>query len=313
MDRLPPELISQIVTLLPRSDILVVRQTSKYIESSSFDHFAHLFFRKRGFMITTESLNVLTSISRHHGLCKHVQHLWFNPDCFTFVNNPFWTLDSDDEEPTPRYEDQMRRARLFDEYVHDHWDLLYSSRLQEILAEVFKSLPMLRTVGMRRGTYKPYGWQTVSNNVGLDPRILGGEVSLYTTAFADPTYLFIAIIKALATSRKRIRRLYTDAIQIDHVDQRLMLSESDCRHALDSVQYVEINATGLPEARDVTDPSALRGTGKHASNLETLLGSMHELLEIGMTIFRDPKQRHMIPPEPRRLQSYVTPAKMTFH
>lgn len=305
MERLPTELCAHIIAFLPCEELPIIRRTSRHIERSCFDQFAYLFFRKRGFCITTDSLRALQCISQHAGLRKHVQHIWFNPDCFTFVDNRFWPSDSDDEEASfVQSEDQMRKAMLFDKYVNDHRHLLHTSRLQTILTGIFSSLPMLKTVGMRRGdTHKPYLWRTMYDEIGLDPRVLGSEARLYAESFCDGTYLFVAIVKGLATSQRQIRRLYTDAIQIDHFDERLVPSAADCKQAFSSIQYLEINATGPPHEQDLGGFVPTATKTETTRNLEMILGSIPELYEIGMTIFKDPKLRHMIPPDPRQLQS----------
>lgn len=76
---LPAELIAHIVAFLPDHDVFATRRTARYIERASFSYFGKHFFRKKGFMITTPSLNVLQQVADHAELRKHVEHIWFNP------------------------------------------------------------------------------------------------------------------------------------------------------------------------------------------------------------------------------------------
>ncbi|KAK0346869.1 hypothetical protein LTR59_005989 [Friedmanniomyces endolithicus] len=86
LTKLPSELISAIVSFLEDSDVRTTRLTCRAIERASLAQFGHRFFRKKGYLITSPSLHVLACIAAHKDLKKYVQHVWFNPDCFTFVH-----------------------------------------------------------------------------------------------------------------------------------------------------------------------------------------------------------------------------------
>ncbi|KAK3053864.1 hypothetical protein LTR09_005144 [Extremus antarcticus] len=84
---LPAELINQIVWFLDTDSVFSVRQVNRYLENSSFKCFSTRYFRKKGFLLTSDSLNVLKSIGRNQRLRETVHHLWFNPDCYTSTDS----------------------------------------------------------------------------------------------------------------------------------------------------------------------------------------------------------------------------------
>lgn len=78
---LPSELIAHIFRHLDDADFLATRRGNKSLENASVPVFGRRFFRKKGYMITTPSLDVLQSVADSPKLRKYVQHVWFNPDC----------------------------------------------------------------------------------------------------------------------------------------------------------------------------------------------------------------------------------------
>ena len=88
---LPPELIASTFSYLDDGGFFAARASVRHLERASFSTFGKRFFRKKGYMITTDSLDVLQNVSSHKELRSYVQHVWFNPDCYTF--GPMLFLD----------------------------------------------------------------------------------------------------------------------------------------------------------------------------------------------------------------------------
>lgn len=276
---LPEELLAVIATRLQNGDLMSLRLTCRPIEKASFDHFARRFFRKMGFMITTESLQVLGAISRHNGLKAYVQHIWFNPDCFTFVMNSGQLIS--------------KSSMAIAHYHDDHRDLLNSSTLPRLMEESIRALPSLKTIGMRRGGgYKPWGWWKAQLAAGQDPRMLGSAVKKYPHMFLEPSLLFVAIVKALASCETAIRRLYTDSVLEPVVTQHV--SVATLHAACASIYYLEINLLGALPAFMPNVMSSITLPPASGTLLRDLLKSTPDLREIGMTLYTDSMQRHMM-------------------
>lgn len=87
---LPPELIASVFQHLDDDAFLAGRLASRDLEDASLTLFGRRFFRKRGYMITTPSLDVLENVASSPRLSRYVTHVWFNPGKFsTFIGkNP---------------------------------------------------------------------------------------------------------------------------------------------------------------------------------------------------------------------------------
>jgi hypothetical protein len=298
---LPAELIVNIVTFLDDSSIFNARVSNKYLESSSLSYFGKRFFHKKGYLITSPSLNVLRSIGAHSELRKYVQHVWFNPDCYTNVTPKCAPEeDFDDEGNEIERTDLLswwdkKQYATYDECVTDHVRLLYSGQLVEELEEAFSTLPNLLTIGMRRSEkYKPWGWRTLMDAVGEDPRVLGPIPSGPQLKLHAPTKLFVALVNALSSSPVELKRLYTDVVEIDNVLAEHLTQES-LNRALRSVRYLEIN---IARAWLNSRPNAQHNPYNTCNNdtdwghgLVRLMKAMPQLLELGLQIFPDLKQR----------------------
>ncbi|KAK1074430.1 hypothetical protein LTR74_001026 [Friedmanniomyces endolithicus] len=285
LTKLPSELISAIVSFLEDSDVRTTRLTCRAIERASLAQFGHRFFRKKGYLITSPSLHVLACIAAHKDLKKYVQHVWFNPDCFTFVH-PECAPDPQ-EAPDP----DTRRAScssypLATTVKQDHSDLLqtWGRQLHEVLTPVFAALPNLKTVGMRRSEdHAPWGWRRLKDSVGEDPRDLGPIPSGPMRSLSDPTKLFLAIIIAAAAANSQLRRFYIDAIELDNIHPASLAQET-LDKACGVIWYLEINIAKawlykhqknefVPERED------------YGSGLVKLLKATTQLKEIALQIF----------------------------
>jgi len=297
---LPPELISSIVAYLCPEDVFTLRLANGQLERASFAHFGFRFFRKKGYMITSPSLHVLQQVASHSELRKYVQHVWFNPDCFTFVY-----MDRCHEIGT---EVEVRRRMAYTESTTDHRNLLSNgaTNLQEVLVKVLKTLRNLETIGMRRSEdHSPWGWKKLRDAVGEDPRVLGPIPSGKARELSAPTGLFIAIINALAASDVKLKRLYTDAIELDNIDPPSLTQKALIR-ACNSILYLETNIIKgfLNQRQNSQDYFILSNPTSYGKGLVHLLSACPNLLEIGLQIFPDRKQSHMIAPNHHDPQSW---------
>ncbi|KAK5111207.1 hypothetical protein LTR62_005235 [Meristemomyces frigidus] len=305
---LPSELIAGIVAFLDDNDVFHARLAARLIERSSSSHFGKRFFRKKGYMLTTPSLNILASISKHNDLRKFVQHIWFNPDCFTFVTPECAPDPQEMPDPDPNNPDSLldilspldrRRYVAYMACMKDHSGLLAksASRLQAMLTDIFATLPNLKIVGMRRSEdHAPWGWRKLYEDIGQDPRELGPLPSGPMYVLSGPTRLFLALVKAIAASNTIIRRLYTDAVEIDNIRPDL-LSHSVLDKACRSIWYLEINVTkAWLNQRKVADYTQLLDGAEYGNGLAKLFNATAELKEIGLQIFPDRKQSHILAP-----------------
>ena len=297
---LPSELIPFIAHYLHDKDFFNLRLTHRYLQHSTISHFGRNYFRKRGYLITTPSLHTLTSISAHLELRKHVQHVWFNPDMYTFV--------TPECAPNPQYpysviygtrsDDENRKYDNYQDCVHDHKHILHSSKLEDALRGVFENLPNLDSVGMRRSEdHRPWGWRQLLDAIGEDPRKLGNIPSGPMSSLSGPTHLFMAIVNALASTNVKLRRLYTDAVEIDNILPDL-LSQDKLNAALSTLWYLEINASKAQltqKARHGYNPDE----SEWGDGLLRLLKATPQLRELGLQIFRDLRQSYMVAPAPQ--------------
>lgn len=299
---LPSELVASIFNHNDDASFLAGRLANRHLEQASFSFFGKRFFRKKGFMITTASLDVLQCIAAHEKLRLYVQHVWFNPDCYTY-GPPLHLLGFFD-----RTDDESSEERLRDRYsehpitnrkhhqahatcVHDHEMLLYSdTALANRLTTAFFSFPNLMAVGMRRSTsYNPWGWSQLRDAVGRDPRELGEIPSASSNELSGPTLLYTALIQALGVSGATIRRFYTDVIELDDVPLH-KISPDVLSRACKSFLYLEINTARYlgdqPEIESST-PSLYYGKG-----LVKLLEACPGLRELGLMIFPQHNGHH---------------------
>lgn len=291
---LPSELIASILPFLDNEDVFNLRLVNRYLERSAFSYFGAHFFRKKGYLITTPSIDVLRSVAEHRELRKYVHHVWFNPDLYTFIS---WEGS---------HRNGSRKFKAFRDCVKDHNLLLQGRHLEKQLTPVFVNLPNLQAIGMRRSEdYRPWGWQRLKDATGVDPRVLGPIPSVRLTELSSPTYLFINIFNSLAATNTSVKRLYTDAIEIDNIRPDL-LSQSNLVKACRSLLYLELNASrGLLSTKTSRDDYFPVDHEEHyGNNLLKLFKAVPQLRELGLQIFPDRKQSHLVPPSHRDPESW---------
>ena len=298
---LPAELIANIFRHLDNSAIFDTRQANKHLERASFSFFAKHFFRKKGYMITTSSLNVLELISKHQGLRTQVQHIWFNPDCYTFTDGSFYPDDGVSEIYAEQQLSVGACSKAWRACREDHQALLCSDLLTQKLERVLRDLPNLQVIGMRRGEdHNPWGWSKLRSTVGADPRVLGPIPYEPIDALSGSTYLFIALMRSIAATGLQLKRLYTDSIEIDYIRPDLLPTETLAK-ACRSILYIELNATRawLSPKYDREYATHIEPT-QYGDGLVKLLGATTQLRELGLMIFPDRQQSHLVPPQGRQ-------------
>lgn len=292
---LPPELIALIFQFLDNAEILATRVASKYLESSSLSYFGKHFFRKKGFLITTPSINVLKAIAAHEQIRKYVQHVWFNPDCYTYITPECSPEYGDDiSRGDIRSEEVERRWRTYQAVQVDHRSLLYTAALEQELTKALRMLPNLEIIGMRRSEeHSPWGWRMLEEAIGEDPRKLGPIPSGPTKSLSGPTHLFLAITNALAKTNVKLNRFYTDAIEIDNI-RRELLPQEKLGAAFQSLLYLEVNASrAWVEQKPSADYSTLSDEAEIGEGMLQLMQAMPNLLELGLQAFPDLKPRYV--------------------
>jgi hypothetical protein len=312
---LPPELLADIFWYLDDSSFFSGRLANRNLEHASFTLFGRRFFRKKGYMITNSSLDVLQSVASHEKLRVYVQHVWFNPDCYTYDYFPesflYYARKTGSTPQLRPYSDHLPGTR--GEYLQcqsmlENQALLIAdalfgggdSPLFSVLKSTFATLPNLKTVGMRRSEqHSPWGWSRLNNAVGKDPRELG-DISNVSQVIAEPTVLYVGLMHSLAASGSRVQRLYTDAIQIDHIYKNA-LPPVVVQEACNSLLYLEINLTkGVsgPHAYldDDYDPG-VKMSGPSGAGLVRLLSACPNLRELGLMIFPDRHESHFVAPQ----------------
>ncbi|KAF1972636.1 hypothetical protein BU23DRAFT_554851 [Bimuria novae-zelandiae CBS 107.79] len=130
-------LVHLIATYLPTKDLGALRLTNKYLEKALFDTFAKEFFTKKQFMLTTPSLQALVGISRHGALKKAMKHCIIGLESYKDTQN--WL--------PPNADASWKLA--FHRGLADQFALMSSGRGRDLLAEAFRNLPNLETLGIR--------------------------------------------------------------------------------------------------------------------------------------------------------------------
>ncbi|KAK4096411.1 hypothetical protein N658DRAFT_501599 [Parathielavia hyrcaniae] len=199
--QIPLEILIRITYFISTVDLGNVRLSCKALEQSLFNFFSHEFFRKKQFMVTTDSLQALVDISKHPTLSPCLKHVIISTDRPT----NYWVSGISDEG----------RARL-EVALADHMSLLVTGGLRDMLVEAFSNLVNLDTVDIRDfnspsrnrdglGTHwRSYGAVALASatEAPVEPSRQGQR--------ADdeyPTQLFSAVTAALAAADARPRSL----------------------------------------------------------------------------------------------------------
>jgi hypothetical protein len=196
--QIPLEILIRITYFISTVDLGNVRLSCKALEQSLFNFFSYEFFRKKQFMVTSDSLQALIDIAKHPTLGPCLKHV------IVSTERPPLSARSLSDEP---------RARLELAFA-DNMHLLAAGGLRDMLVEAFTHLPNLDTIDIRdfnatsrnrdgRGTqWRSYGAVSLERSTNAivisGPR---GAQDLYSTQ------LFSAVTAALATAQARPRSL----------------------------------------------------------------------------------------------------------
>ncbi|KAK4035233.1 hypothetical protein C8A01DRAFT_38325 [Parachaetomium inaequale] len=198
--QIPLEILIRITYFISTKDLGSVRLTCKALEQSLFNFFSHEFFRKKQFMVTSDSLQALIDISQHPSLSTFLKHVIITADRPSAAH---WVADRNNEA----------RARL--ELANaDHLHLMATGGLRDMLAEAFAKLPNLETVDIRdfnahsrnrdgRGTqWRSWGATTLAATTNA-------PVTSMPRMDHDPysSQLFCAVTAALAAAQARPKSL----------------------------------------------------------------------------------------------------------
>ncbi|KAK4244539.1 hypothetical protein C7999DRAFT_35100 [Corynascus novoguineensis] len=200
--QMPLEILLRITYFLTTPDLGSVRLTCRALERSLFNSFAHEFFRKKQFMVTTDSLQALIDISQHPTLSPFLKHVIITadrPNCSPILHDVTDTRDNE------------MRARLEMAYA-DQMHLLAAGGLRDMLVEAFQSLSNLEVVDLRNfnsytryrdgpgAAWTSWGAKTLARSTGFAvdgrPYHSNGQEQ-YTSQ------LFAAVIAALAIAQAR--------------------------------------------------------------------------------------------------------------
>ncbi|OCK89439.1 uncharacterized protein K441DRAFT_619442 [Cenococcum geophilum 1.58] len=191
LTKVPLEILLLITAYLPTRDLCSLRRTCMHIETSLSKTFFREFFTKKQFMLSEESLQALVDISNHPRLSQCLSHVIIGLDNYENcckASNFGRTLR------TPRF--CTGRA--------DQFTFLSTGQDREMLAQAFRNLPNLQTIGLRnfnsRGRVRDgcewtsYGATTIFQETGLrlinDHRLPASDEQTRFAARAFSTILY---------------------------------------------------------------------------------------------------------------------------
>ncbi|OBT62150.1 hypothetical protein VE03_08327 [Pseudogymnoascus sp. 23342-1-I1] len=170
--QIPLEVFLQVSSYLSTPDLCSLRRTCKHAEMSLFETFAKEFFSKRQFMLSETSLQALIDISNHERLSQFLSHVIIG-------------LDSFETGRSQSGFGQTTDAKRYGAGLDDERNMLSRGQDREMLAQAFRNLPNLQTVGLRdyssggrfrdNGQWHSYGATTIFQETGV--RLLNGRYS----------------------------------------------------------------------------------------------------------------------------------------
>ncbi|KAK5166309.1 uncharacterized protein LTR77_008570 [Saxophila tyrrhenica] len=313
--QLPSELISEIASYLDTETLFSLRLSSKYLEQSCLSVFGRRFFRKKGFLITTRSISVLQAIASQEKLQKYVQHVWINPDCYTSsgprCDPPNLYDESKEGDCTPSSKMDRRRWRAWHACTQDHATLIYTPHLlATLLKSAFKSLPNLTVLGMRRSEdHHAWGCKELKDAIGQDPRIVGSYPGAQD-GLSGPTLLFIAFVNAVAEAKVSLKRLYTDAIEIDNI-RDCYLPQRRLEQTFRDLLYLEVNVyRGRYSEEQTLDLLKCERKEEYGKGFLRFWKACKNLHEVGLQVFDGPMRRYMLPPTSNDLPDGLPPSRL---
>lgn len=206
---IPVEVLLRITSFLPTTDLGNVRLTCRTLEQSLFHFFSHEFFRKKQFMVFTDSLQALIDISKHPALSRVLKHVIIATDGLSQTTiSHMQVKGSNGQFDDTTFFNQAYLAQA--DQVH----LLESGGLKDMLAEAFRNLPNLDTVDIRDFTsttrnrdgegarWNSYGSKTLARRICPVSGPTSEGLSL-SNGHAHPQFpdkIFSAMVAALAAA-----------------------------------------------------------------------------------------------------------------
>ncbi|KAK4141230.1 uncharacterized protein C8A04DRAFT_14246 [Dichotomopilus funicola] len=139
--QVPLEVLVRITRRISTVDVGNVRLSCKALERGLFNFFAHEFFRKKQFMVTTHSLQALIDISKHKTLSPFLRHVIISTDRLR-ADRPPHGFGADADRTA---EVKARQALAHAELNH----LMTTGGLRDMLAEAFSNLTGLEIIDIR--------------------------------------------------------------------------------------------------------------------------------------------------------------------
>ncbi|KAK0658502.1 hypothetical protein QBC41DRAFT_369139 [Cercophora samala] len=199
--RVPIEMLLRITRWIRTEDLANVRLSCKLLERNLFNFFAHEFFRKRQFMVSSQSLQALVDISKHSTLAPFLKHVII---CTDRPGN----RNIYQPQPVPE------KLRIYRRLVAEQENLLTMGIMRDMLAEAFAALPHLEIVDLRdfnspsrhrdNGVWRSYGSKTLEESLGE-----GMQTAAVSGYMSFPTQIFTAIIAALGASGAQPKNIET--------------------------------------------------------------------------------------------------------
>lgn len=210
---LPVELLISIASYLSTAELLSFRLTSRAIEVALFNDFAAYYFAKKQFMLTYESLQCLVEISLHPKLSTVLQHVILSIEKY-HPRIPPVDLQGNDLSTSASQSDKYFQG------FYDQTALLNSGHSRDLLAQAFRNLRNLKTIGLRDynngrrwrdgegAEWRAYGASTVLRETGVSllPLTKYHHVVAYgggASAAEFSTRVFTELLHALGSSGAR--------------------------------------------------------------------------------------------------------------
>lgn len=197
--QVPLEVLIRITYFISTKELGNARLTCKALERNLFNFFSHEFFRKKQFMVSSDSLQTLIAISKHPTLSASLKHVIISTDR---LQNTFDVVATEEQK---RNRDIARA---------DHFSLLATGTARDMLAEAFGGLTSLETVDIRDfnslsrnrdgygSPWRSYGAVTLSNST---LSVVASQPFVDLDEYA--TQLFSTVTAALAGSQSRPRSI----------------------------------------------------------------------------------------------------------
>jgi len=202
---IPVEILLRITSFLSTTDLGNVRLTCRSLEQSLFHFFSHEFFRKKQFMVFTDSLQALIDISKHPALSRVLKHVIIATDGLSEQTLSHLQIQgSNGQVDDTNFFSQGYLAQA------DQHHLLDSGGLKDMLAEAFRNLPNLDTLDIRDfnsstrnrdgegARWTSYGSKTLARRIS--PMGDGLSLSNCHARHRFPDQIFSAMVAALAAA-----------------------------------------------------------------------------------------------------------------